>query len=109
MADIKVLVVADGLVPQVPPTVPKLGFSFQATQDLTDNTFTVSEFIYLLTSSETPSISVDTAHRGNDPSAKFQNFNFSTSVDLTQYNVLRSEEHKSELQSRPHLVCRFLF
>src|ERR1700722_12437325 len=88
MADIKVLVVADGLVPQVPPTVPKLGFSFQATQDLTDNTFTVSEFIYLLTSSETPSISVDTAHRGNDPSAKFQNFNFSTLVDLTQFNVL---------------------
>src|SRR5690554_7490140 len=30
------------------------------------------------------------------------------SVILAHANVLRSEEHTSELQSRPHLVCRLL-
>src|SRR5436305_3300649 len=29
-------------------------------------------------------------------------------VDLTTYRQERSEEHTSELQSRPHLVCRLL-
>jgi hypothetical protein len=33
---------------------------------LTDDTFTVSEFIYLLMTSQTPTISVDTAHRRQD-------------------------------------------
>jgi hypothetical protein len=88
MADISVLVVADGLVPVIPPTVPRLGFSFQMKEDATDNTFTISEFIFLLKDSKMPTISVDTAHRRNDPNAKFQNFNFSTSIDLTLYNVL---------------------
>jgi hypothetical protein len=52
-----------------------------------DTTFTVSEFIYLLTTS-TFSISVDTAHRRNDPNATFPNFNFANTTDLTQYDVL---------------------
>jgi hypothetical protein len=88
MADINVLVVADGLIPTMPPTVPRLGFSFQPARDVADNTFTISEFIFLLKDSKTPSISVDTAHRGQDPFAKFQNFNFNTSVDLASYDVL---------------------
>src|SRR5690554_7239625 len=29
-------------------------------------------------------------------------------VELDKYKLLRSEEHTSELQSRPHLVCRLL-
>src|SRR3989442_3246661 len=29
-------------------------------------------------------------------------------IDLDQVRDLRSEEHTSELQSRPHLVCRLL-
>src|SRR3989442_7483646 len=31
-----------------------------------------------------------------------------TSVDLGGRRIIRSEEHTSELQSRPHLVCRLL-
>src|SRR5690554_7348314 len=30
------------------------------------------------------------------------------SIHLTEARVMRSEEHTSELQSRPHLVCRLL-
>src|SRR3989442_7763218 len=30
------------------------------------------------------------------------------SVDLGGRRIIRSEEHTSELQSRPHLVCRLL-
>jgi hypothetical protein len=78
---IKVLVVGDG-------PFPDLGMNFAPSQDLTDDTFTVSEFVWLLENSQTASISVDTAHRRNDPSATFPNFNFATSVDLLQYDVL---------------------
>src|SRR5690554_7300002 len=35
------------------------------------------------------------------------NLQFST-VDEHLRNIVRSEEHTSELQSRPHLVCRLL-
>src|SRR5690554_7678919 len=28
--------------------------------------------------------------------------------DVNKFKILRSEEHTSELQSRPHLVCRLL-
>ena len=68
MAAIKVLLVGDGPFmdtnPQTNP--PQFGISFlkdslgNYVQDTSDNTFTVSELIYLLTTS-TPSISVDTA------------------------------------------------
>jgi len=95
MADINVLVVADG--PYLSNTTPKDGISFAPGQDLTDDTFTVSEFIYLLTTSQTPTISVDTAHRRQDRNtntnpptiyAKFENFNFATTTDLSQYDVI---------------------
>src|SRR3989442_7704279 len=39
-------------------------------------------------------MAIDTAHGGHD-------------VGLARYDF-RSEEHTSELQSRPHLVCRLL-
>jgi hypothetical protein len=50
MSDINMLVVADGI------------FSFAPNRDPTDVTFTLTEFIYLVTSS-TPIIAADTAHR----------------------------------------------
>ena len=95
MAAIKVLLVGDGPFmdtnPQTNP--PQFGISFlkdslgNYVQDTSDNTFTVSELIYLLTTS-TPSISVDTAHRRNDPNATFPNFNFATAPELWNYDVL---------------------
>jgi hypothetical protein len=88
---IRVLVVGDGPFMQQNP--PQLGISFLKdpvthayAQDLTDNTFTVSEFIYLMTNS-VPSISVDTAHRRNDLNATFPNFTF-TNAALAPYDVL---------------------
>lgn len=90
MAAIKVLLVGDG--PYMDNVPPRLGVSFlkdalgHYTQDKTDDTFTVSELIYLLTNA-TPSISVDTAHRRNDPNATFPNFVF-TPAALAGYDVL---------------------
>src|SRR3989442_10872507 len=37
----------------------------------------------------------------------FGEYNYDDMV-LAQYRLVRSEEHTSELQSRPHLVCRLL-
>jgi hypothetical protein len=91
MAAIKVLMVGDG--PFMDQNPPALGIRFlkdasgNYVQDTTDGTFTVSELIYLLTTS-TPSISVDTAHRRDDPNATFPNFNFATATDLSNYDVL---------------------
>src|SRR5271170_6425544 len=91
MAAIKVLMVGDG--PFMDQNPPALGISFlkdaggNYVQDTTDDTFTVSELIYLLTTS-TPGISVDTAHRRDDPNATFPNFNFATTTDLSNYDVL---------------------
>src|SRR3989442_5381622 len=31
-----------------------------------------------------------------------------TTISLSEVRIFRSEEHTSELQSRPHLVCRLL-
>ena len=87
MAAINVLVVGDGPYSIQTPQ-PMNGINFLPSQDLTDNTFTISEFIYLLENNPVPSISVDTAHRRNDPNATFQNFNFATSVNLNQYDVI---------------------
>src|SRR5690554_7073536 len=39
---------------------------------------------------------------------KFDVAYFSFGSDFRQLDSLRSEEHTSELQSRPHLVCRLL-
>jgi hypothetical protein len=86
MAAINVLVVGDG--PFLTNVPPSLGISFASSQDVTDDTFTVSEFVYLLRNNPVPQISVDTAHRRNDPNAKFANFNFATSTDLSQYDVI---------------------
>jgi hypothetical protein len=86
MAAINVLVVGDG--PFMTHTPPSLGISFAPSQDGTDDTFTVSEFVYLLRDNPVPSISVDTAHRRQDANATFQNFNFATSVDLSNYDVI---------------------
>src|SRR5690554_7194864 len=41
---------------------------------------------------------------GNDSLNKFCNIN----LNIQNYTENRSEEHTSELQSRPHLVCRLL-
>jgi hypothetical protein len=95
VADISVLVVADGTYLNQNP--PRDGISFAPSQDLTDDTFTVSEFIYLLSTSQTPSISVDTAHRRQDRNPNtnpptiyptFENFNFATTTDLAKYDVI---------------------
>ena len=95
MADIKVLVVADG--PYLTNMPPQDGISFAPSQDPTDNTFTVSEFIYLFTSSQAPTISVDTAHRRQDRNnntnpptiyPNFENFNFAFSTNLENYDVI---------------------
>ena len=83
MSQIKVLVVADGLYSS--PTQD--GISFADGQDPTDDTFTVSEFLYLLQNSTAADISVDTAHRRSSAGATFQNFNFAT-TDLSQYDVI---------------------
>lgn len=86
MAAINVLVVGDGPYSVQTPH-PMNGINFLPSQDLTDNTFTISEFIYLLRNNPVPSISVDTAHRRIDPNATFQNFIF-TSAALAPYDVL---------------------
>ncbi len=83
MSGIKVLVVADGLYQS--PT--QSGINFAGGQDPTDDTFTVSEFIYLLQTSTAADIAVDTAHRRSSANATFQNFNFAT-ADLSQYDVI---------------------
>src|SRR5690554_7037957 len=41
------------------------------------------------------------------PSAKWR-LNGSFTLQQSTYGAARSEEHTSELQSRPHLVCRLL-
>jgi hypothetical protein len=84
MALIQVLVVADGLVP---PNTAVDGISFAAGQDPTDDTFTVSEFIWLLENNGSVGISVETAHRRQSTGATYQNFNFAT-ADLSKYDVI---------------------
>ncbi len=97
MAAIKVLIVGDGprITNNPDPTKDNPnGISFAPARDPTDDSFTISEFTYLLTSNQTPSISVDTAHRNqdrdshNNPYPKFENFNFATTTNLLQYDVI---------------------
>ena len=85
MAALNVLVVGDG--PWKTNNPQGQGINFAATQDVTDATFSVSEFIFLLRSSSAPAILVDTAHRRLDPGATFQNFVF-TPAALAKYDVL---------------------
>ncbi|RDS84269.1 hypothetical protein [Dyella psychrodurans] len=85
MAAINVLVVGDG--PYLANNPPQDGINFAPSQDTTDDTFTVSEFLYLLTHGSAVSIAVDTAHRRNDPNATFQNFVFTT-ASIGKYDVL---------------------
>jgi hypothetical protein len=91
MAAIKVLVVGDGAYMNYSPPSDGINFLTNSSgsyiQDASDNTFTVSEFIYLITNAE-PAITVDTAHRRADPSATYQNFNFATTTDLSSYDVI---------------------
>src|SRR5690554_7336750 len=57
---------------------------------------------------------INTAKEGNAPSDNVNSFKkrkvSSVAPDFTASPILlnRSEEHTSELQSRPHLVCRLL-
>src|SRR5690554_7509750 len=56
------------------------------------------------------SIMIDDALRGNDPMTKVSLYTAPEDMDPFSEEALkaRSEEHTSELQSRPHLVCRLL-
>jgi hypothetical protein len=91
LAAIRVLLVGDG--PYMDTNPGRFGVSFPTDgegnyiQDLSDNTFTVSEFICLLTTA-VRSISVNTAHRRDDPNAFFPNFNFATTTELSGYDLL---------------------
>ena len=85
MAAINVLVVGDG--PYLANDPPHLGINFAPGQDTTDDTFTVSEFIYLLTHGSDVAISVDTAHRRADTHATFQNFVF-TPASIAKYDLI---------------------
>ena len=85
MATIKVLVVGDG--PWMDNNPPQDGINFAPSQDKSDGTFTVSEFVYLLKHNAVPSIAVDTAHRRDDPSATFPKFTF-TPAALAPYDVI---------------------
>jgi hypothetical protein len=79
MSKIDLLVVVDGI------------FSF-AENDPSDTFFTITTFLSTLENSQSPTISVDTAHRRTDPlpsNVKFQNFNFATSIpDLSVYDEI---------------------
>ncbi|AIY39914.1 hypothetical protein LT85_0754 [Collimonas arenae] len=95
MADIRMLIVADG--PYLQNTPAGGGISFAPSQDLTDNVFTITEFIYLLKLSQAPTISIDTAHRRQDRDTSttpptvyptFENFNFATTTNLDNYDVI---------------------
>src|ERR1700733_8249538 len=74
MAAIKVLVVGDGAYMNYSPPSDGINFLTNSSgsyiQDASDNTFTVSEFIYLITNAGR-AITVDTAHRRADPSATY--------------------------------------
>ena len=88
MAAINVLVVTDGPWPSTPSGVLSEGFGFGQPNPL-DTTFTISEFRYLVTKNTSIPIAIDTAHRRNDPNAKYPNFNFATTIpDLSVYDVI---------------------
>jgi len=84
MSPINVLVVGDGL--DLNASVPQ-GISFAPRQDVTDDHFTVSEFIWLLRNNPAYPVTVDTANRRNDPYATLPNFHFSAAA-LAKYQVL---------------------
>lgn len=95
MADIRMLIVADG--PYLQNTPVGGGISFAPSQNPNDNYFTIAEFIYLLKLSQAPTISIDTAHRHQDRDTSatpptiyptFENFNFATTTDLENYDVI---------------------
>lgn len=79
---IQVLVVADGDYVHN-PTVG--GINLAPGQDVTDDTFTISQFVYLLQNQA--GFSVTLAHRREDPSANVQNFNFASN-ELSSYDVI---------------------
>jgi hypothetical protein len=87
MADINVLVVADGIFNFGPQIVaaPPMG-----NPDERDVYFTISQFISILSNSQSPTISVSTAHRRGDPNATITTaFNFHTTMpDLSIYDVI---------------------
>ncbi len=85
---VNLLIVADGNYIKQPAGG---GFSFLGdaatgtyVQDTTDDTFTLSEFIYLIKSSF--AVTVTIAHRDNDPGADIPNFTFT--ADISQYDVI---------------------
>ena len=84
MADINLLVVADGIFifgPQV---------RTQGTPDGRDLSFTVNTFLSILEGSTSPSIAITTAHRSGDPDASItEAFNFQTTIpDLSVFDVI---------------------
>src|SRR5690554_3191095 len=46
--------------------------------------------------------------KGQVARVEITDLNFNFSFTLVNQKLVRSEEHTSELQSRPHLVCRLL-
>src|SRR5690554_7780552 len=44
----------------------------------------------------------------NKVRSRFRPREFGEIIEALEYETTRSEEHTSELQSRPHLVCRLL-
>jgi hypothetical protein len=82
---INLLVVGDG--PFMDNSPPADGINFAPTQDATDGTFTVSEFLYLISNGAVPTIAVETAHRRNDTNATHPNFVF-TPASIGKYDVL---------------------
>jgi hypothetical protein len=84
MADINLLVVADGIFsfgPQV---------RSQGSPDERDVKFTVNTFLSMLEGSTSPSIAITTAHRSGDPDASItEAFNFQTTIpDLSVFDVI---------------------
>jgi hypothetical protein len=89
MADINILIVVDGIFtfgPQV-TAQPQMG---QA--DQRDVNFSITQLMKIFDGSLSPSIAYKKAHRQTDPSganyADFSDFNFATSVDLTQFDEI---------------------
>lgn len=84
MADINVLLVADGIFDFGPQVV------VQGSPDQRDQNFTLAKYVATLRASTSPTIAVATAHRSGDPNATLtEAFNFKTSVpDLSVFDVI---------------------
>ena len=89
MADINILIVVDGIFtfgPQV-TAPPQMG-----QPDQRDVNFSITQLMNIFDGSASPSIAYKKAHRQTDPSGApfvdFNDFDFATSVDLTQFDEI---------------------